>query len=564
MKNFKKIFVDKVSKIFDSNKDLVLGPWCLKDTYSINKIYEFRKKGLYFENELTNSPEAFKSIEVQHKDLINEISTYIKTINNLDTSLEFCKNLTNFWFINFINIFHFCQRLANLYIKKFANDDIELIKFYKKDSLKFETPFDFVAKVAHDENLLSSLILDLIIMKIPSNWKVTYLNHSYFNNKSKNFTKKNFIQKKKKFLKNILAPRVRDVYGFNLFEKIYLSLILIFKNKINRKFTKYNIYSNLKYDPLVPPITNENLIKLAKIYLPLSLKKIKKDKIKKENKNNQIMLCSSISLFVDIDDQLEINLFKENGGKIISVQHGSSYGDLFFRLDHAEQSYDKFISWGHETHQNFDIKFDPLPSPQLKKMKQDNFGSKVLFVSTSYLFYDVRYGFRDFTDSYIRFKNTEIFFDKLNSNIIKNVEFKGSLAGHFSEIETLKKNYSELNIINQIPEKRIKNTKLVVTNNYSTFFFKCLASNIPVILFTKPDTWKLNEKAKKIFEELERNGIIYSDAYLAAEKVNNDFNNINEWWNTDEIQKSRIKFCKEFAWSDKDYLNYWKNYLWKL
>ena len=197
-------------------------------------------------------------------------------------------------------------------------------------------------------------------------------------------------------------------------------------------------------------------------------------------------------------------------------------------------------------------------------MKQDNFGSKVLFVSTSYVFYDVRYGFRDFTDSYMRFKNTENFFDKLNSNIIKNVEFKGSLAGHFSEIETLKKNYSELNIINQVPEKRIKNTKLVVTNNYSTFFFKCLASNIPVILFTKPDTWKLNEKAKKIFEELERNGIIYSDAYLAAEKVNNDFNNIDEWWNKDQIQKSRIKFCKVFAWNDKDYLNYWKNYLWKL
>jgi putative transferase (TIGR04331 family) len=564
MKNSKKIFIDKVSKIFDINKDLVLGPWCLKDIYSINKIYEFKKKGLYFENELTNNPEAFKSIEIQHKDLINEISTYIKTINNLDTSLEFCKNLTNFWFINFINIFHFCQRLANLYIKKFADDDIELIKFYKKDSLKFETPYDFVAKVAHDEILLSSLILDLIIMKIPSNWKVTYLNHSYFNNKSKNFTKKNFIQKTKKFFSNILAPRVRDVYGFNLFEKIYLSLILILKNKINKKFTKYNIYSNLKYDPLVPPISNEDLIKLAKIYLPLSLKKIKKDKIKKENKNNQIMLCSPISLFVDSDDQLELNLFKENGGKIISVQHGSSYGDLFFRSDHAEQSYDKFISWGHETHSNFDIKFDPLPSPQLKKMKQDNFGSKVLFVSTSYVFYDVRYGFRDFTDSYMRFKNTENFFDKLNSNIIKNVEFKGSLAGHFSEIETLKKNYSELNIINQVPEKRIKNTKLVVTNNYSTFFFKCLASNIPVILFTKPDTWKLNEKAKKIFEELERNGIIYSDAYLAAEKVNNDFNNIDEWWNKDQIQKSRIKFCKEFAWNDKDYLNYWKNYLWKL
>ena len=71
-------------------------------------------------------------------------------------------------------------------------------------------------------------------------------------------------------------------------------------------------------------------------------------------------------------------------------------------------------------------------------------------------------------------------------------------------------------------------------------------------------------KAKKIFEELERNGIIYSDAYLAAEKVNNDFNNIDEWWNKDQIQKSRIKFCKEFAWNDKDYLNYWKNYLWKL
>ena len=84
MKNSKKIFIDKVSKIFDINKDLVLGPWCLKDIYSINKIYEFKKKGLYFENDFTNNPEAFKSIEIQHKDLINEISkqrkyTFIST-----------------------------------------------------------------------------------------------------------------------------------------------------------------------------------------------------------------------------------------------------------------------------------------------------------------------------------------------------------------------------------------------------------------------------------------------------------------------------------------------------
>ena len=197
-------------------------------------------------------------------------------------------------------------------------------------------------------------------------------------------------------------------------------------------------------------------------------------------------------------------------------------------------------------------------------MRQGLLSSKILFVSTSYIFYDVRYGFRDFSDSYKRYQNTLNFFEKVDKSLLKKFEFKDSPDGHFSEKDYLKKKYKDIKFLNEIPEKKVANSRLAIINNYSTFFYKCLSSNIPTILLTEIDTWKLHEKSKKIYENLQKCGIIISDMSLAANKVNFSFDNIYEWWKSDQVQKSRKDFCNEFAWSEKDYFKYWLKYLWKL
>ena len=46
MENKKRLFIDKVTEDFDPSRDLTLGP-CLKEKYSIQKIYDFKIKYLF-------------------------------------------------------------------------------------------------------------------------------------------------------------------------------------------------------------------------------------------------------------------------------------------------------------------------------------------------------------------------------------------------------------------------------------------------------------------------------------------------------------------------------------
>ena len=56
-----------------------------------------------------------------------------------------------------------------------------------------------------------------------------------------------------------------------------------------------------------------------------------------------------------------------------------------------EYGFDKFISWGHKKHQNYDIDFQPLPSPQFKINYKENSSQNILFVSTGTYYFVPKY-----------------------------------------------------------------------------------------------------------------------------------------------------------------------------
>ena len=274
------------------------------------------------------------------------------------------------------------------------------------------------------------------------------------------------------------------------------------------------------------------------------------------------MLCSSSSL-VDDDKKFTPLLFKELGGKIISVQHGSSYGDASISLTH-EYLFDKFISWGHKNHENYKVKFTPLPSPQLrKKMNYDKIkhNHKILFVSTSNVFFQRKYvKMRSFDESCLRIKNSYEFLKNLNKKNISKILYKDSNYGHFSEKDFLKRNFKKMSFINKRPENYVEESKLIVMNNYSTFFFKALSMNIPTILFCQKNCWGITKKAQKFFDRLHKAEIIHYDPKLAAKKLDR---NIIKWWYSNKTQKARKLFCNEFALSDKNTFKVWLKYFTK-
>ena len=135
------------------------------------------------------------------------------------------------------------------------------------------------------------------------------------------------------------------------------------------------------------------------------------------------MLCSAPSLYNDIsDEKFDLLMFKEKKGKIYSVQHGACYGDLFYRLSPMEYGFDKFISWGHKKHQNYDIDFQPLPSPQFKINYKGNSSQNILFVSTGTYYFVPKYvDMFSFDDTISRVNDTISFLDELDVKFLEKI-----------------------------------------------------------------------------------------------------------------------------------------------
>ena len=111
------------------------------------------------------------------------------------------------------------------------------------------------------------------------------------------------------------------------------------------------------------------MLNLAKKFHPKSFDNIHNFNEIKKDFSRDILLCSASALVHDEKDMHKIFSFKDNGGKVISIQHGSSYRDLNYIRHLIELKMDHFISWGGKKHFNYNKKFTPLPSPQLKRPK---------------------------------------------------------------------------------------------------------------------------------------------------------------------------------------------------
>lgn len=571
MEKYNRLFIDKITNDFDPDKDLVLGPWCLEDVYSLNKIKEFSTKGVFLKKTF-DTLKAYKCCEDQHAQLISNIANYVKSINKNKYSLDFYKDYISFWLMEFIHYIHFSKRLINEYIKKFSDFDLELILLHKPKRITFENYEDFSAKRGFQVDFFANFLLFLLLKNKPEKWKISYHNIApKINDKKKTFNKPSIYiygVRLKNFLQKYLAPKVKTVYGLNIFESILISLVLSFKKPIKEKTFRKNYYSNLDVPYIEPPVSNDDMAKLAKELLPDAYKEIYKKKEKFSNCNGKIMLCSAASLSSDnSDEKFDLLLFKEKKGKIYSVQHGGCYGDFFFRLGSMEWGFDKFISWGHTKHQNYDINFQPLPSPQLKINYKKNRSQNILFLPTGNWYFWPRYvGMISFEDTIYRLNDTISFLNELGIEFVDKIKYKEvwSSYSHFSEKDILKEKFKSLQFIDTIPEKNFNKSKLIVQNHYGTPLYKSLAANAPTICFWRRECWKLTSKALKLYDNLHDAGILFYDPKLAAQKLKEVWPDTTGWWKSDKIQDARKKFCEEFANKNDNWLSIWIKYLWQI
>lgn len=95
---------------------------------------------------------------------------------------------------------------------------------------------------------------------------------------------------------------------------------------------------------------------------------------------------------------------------------------------------------------------------------------------------------------------------------------------------------------------QIDKTKLYISTYNATTYLESMSLNIPTIIFWNTKHWELKDSAAPYFEKLKLAGIFHENPESAANQMIKVWDNIEDWWNSPEVQSARIDFCKEYAY----------------
>jgi len=282
-------------------------------------------------------------------------------------------------------------------------------------------------------------------------------------------------------------------------------------------------------------------------------------KVAQAKKNTNYLTTSHVIL----NDKLRFLLLYQkflSKNKIFIQQHGSDYNSFFKNLDLLEayeKDFDYFISWEKKKK----IKKNTfLPTPQIKKYNLNFLNNRILFISTLnfYLSISLNNSMR-FDQCIKRILSTITFLGMIKKNLKKKIIYQPHNLGQFKEVDLIKEKFPDILFSKKKAEKYLKNAKLVVLNNFSTMFLKSIGSNIPTIAINN-DFSNFNNKAQKIYKRLEENNIIFRNPKDAANFINENYENIFEWWNQTKVQDVVKFFCHNYCYTKKNWFKDWYNF----
>ncbi len=252
---------------------------------------------------------------------------------------------------------------------------------------------------------------------------------------------------------------------------------------------------------------------------------------------------------------------EENKSKLFYFQHGTENGFSLknFNEDHEIDVADKYFTWGWKKNIS---KVKPFAiTKNIRVYKKNDFkkNKKILFIlRTSGLFFRSGSSLIGYKDWKNYLSDTMKFPKLLNKSNLNNliVRFRKE-KDNWNEKINWQKKWKNINFdYGKKPiTKTIKQSKIIICSYNSTVFLECMAANFPVLMFMPKKSYELRNDAKKHFNVLYKNKIVFDKINLLAKHLNKIDSNISLWWLSKNIQKIRENFCKNYANTNSDLNN---------
>tara|TARA_Y100001936_G_scaffold250156_1_gene302236 strand:+ start:93 stop:1487 length:1395 start_codon:yes stop_codon:yes gene_type:complete len=356
------------------------------------------------------------------------------------------------------------------------------------------------------------------------------------------------------FIKSLEMPRLEKLKLHFLLRQIFFKYndLKLDNFKVTKKRFKLNIFKKTRSK-------FENfLAKKLQQMLPMSFLEGYKDIIKNLKYLNwpndpKIIITSYDHCF---NDPFKIYTANKtmNDSKLFLFQHGN---EGF--LNHYDQKIcDKYFSWGNKSKDK--INYPMFVSTTVgKKIKKKNPKGILISITEFPTIPTGQYAHpRDFSTTKIYRDNLIIFLSKLNKKFLKLSTVKTHTAGwDLFTTNDIRSKFTNLKVkvfskINTRVFEDSVNFNLVVETTNSTGFLESLNLNIPVILFTPKNFFSVKKEYLKFYKLLENEGIIFFNATKAANFINKNYDNLDEWWNSKKLQNNRKIFCENICRSRKN------------
>tara|TARA_A100001011_G_C14307851_1_gene844058 strand:- start:26 stop:1819 length:1794 start_codon:yes stop_codon:yes gene_type:complete len=558
---------------------IFLAEWCCK--YDRKQLWESLDYVIAEPYGLNVSQQDLDRDEilVLEKKLFPFFCELINQYHNTNYSIKFWKIVLGHWFRLTLTQLLFRTKVIKQCLQ---NHNISGCISYSYDRYKI-TPV-FTEEIIDDrlfepwrENILNTKILNLLD---ETNFPIEYIQ---FNNNDKcnqNLDRKNISDKNKtilsliKLYKNLSKKFVKntDALIINtylpLLEEIKLELSLgqipqLWKYK--DKISSYSQIKNLKTDnderdKLTKDFESESNNYFEKIVTKLLfqlLPKIYLEGLEELTKivNNQPWPTSPKFIFTS-NEFFDNDIFKlwsafktEEGTKYFIGQHGNNYGTKRNTAPRIEEIIPyKFITWGWTSQSS---RFVPgfIFKNEKKKYKFNPKGG-LLLIETCYTkhnsTFDERYQYLKYLDDQIKFVSC-LTNDQRNKLTIR------LMPEYLITRWAVRKRWFDfdpkLNIENGTANisKLISQNRLVIHSYDSTGMLETLSRNIPTISFWLNCYDHILDEAKPFYKLLVDVGIVHFSSESAAEKINEVWDNIDDWWNRSDVQKARKLYCAQYA-----------------
>ena len=267
------------------------------------------------------------------------------------------------------------------------------------------------------------------------------------------------------------------------------------------------------------------------------------------------LIFTSNSFYNDEIFKLWTAIKVESGSKYYVGQHGNNYctkKNYFPRIE--EETSDKFITWGWS---NKFPKYVPafILTTAGKKTLNYNPNGGLLLIETiqsnKIVTWDTTAEQDDYFNDQKKFVSYLYQLPKKKLIIRLSIHYKN--RKYYEDIRW--RDFNKKIILNDGKislKKLITKSRLVVHSYDSTGILETLSQNIPTLAFWQNDLDHLRDEVKPLYNLLIDAGIFHLSAQSAADKVNEIWHDIDNWWRQDDIQFARVEFCKFLAKNTKD------------